>query len=417
MQGVTGEVEVPRVSRPLGVFRHRNYRLFFGGQLISLTGTWMQQIAQSWLVTDIVSRGKAELTMGVISSVSALPILLLSFYAGIVADRFNKRNLMVVTQGSAMVLAFVLSSLTHWHIVTIYHIAAIGFLLGTVNAFDAPARQSFVVEMVGREDLPNAIALNSAMFNGARIMGPAVAGVVIAAVGVAGAFFVNGVSFIAVIIGLLLMHVNRVPPKMGGSAWLEFKEGFRFIRNESTVKALLTLTGILSIFATPYMVLLPIFVRYNLHGNVKSLGLMFTATGVGALAGALTLFILGNFSWKGKLLLLGNIVFCCMLVMFSYSRSLTFAIPVLMLAGWGMMTNMALTNTIIQTIVPDKLRGRVISVYTFMFMGMTPIGSLVAGVVAHSVGVAWAIRLGAVVCGAAALTLSSKFFYAGGQSE
>lgn len=395
-----------RIPHQLAAFKHRNYRLFFGGQIISLTGTWLQSVAQGWLVLQLTN---SSLLLGVVSAIGSIPILAFSLTAGVVADRFNKRNLLVVTQAVMMILAFILAVLTHWGWVTVYHIIVLGFLLGTANAFDAPARQSFVIEMVGREDLTNAIALNSAMFNGARIAGPAIAGLVIAALGLAGAFFLNGASFIAVIAGLLMMQVNYVPRQSSHSASQELKEGLRFVRHHSMVLALLILAAMVSIFATPYAVLMPKFAADYLHLGAQGYGYLLSAVGVGALTGAITLSFLGDIRWKGKLLLAGNVVFCVMLVLFSYSRYLPISLALLYFVGWGMMTNMALTNTLIQISVPDQLRGRVVSVYTLMFMGMTPVGSLVAGVVAHVWNIPVAIRLGAVVCMASALLLSPRF--------
>lgn len=394
-----------KLPRQLTAFRHRNYRLFFGGQVISLTGTWLQQVAQGWLVLQLTN---SALLLGVVGSISALPVLAFSLFAGVAADRYNKRNLIVATQTSAMVLALVMAALIRWDIVTIYHIAAIGFLLGTVNAFDAPTRQSFVIEMVGREDLTNAIALNSAMFNSARIIGPAVAGIVIAAVGIAGAYFLNGISFIAVIIGLLLMRVNYVAPTVNTSVSQHLKEGLRFIKGNRLVTALLTLTAFVSIFSMSYAVLMPIFARDILKVGAKGLGYLMASTGTGALIGAITLSSLGDFRAKGRLLLTGNLVFCVMLVLFSFSRLMPVSMALLVGAGWGMMTNMALTNTLIQTAVPDQLRGRVMSVYTLMFLGMAPLGSLQAGALAHWLGAPTAVRIGVSVCAIVALILSPR---------
>ena len=396
----------PRLLRPLRAFRHRNYRLFFSGQVISLTGTWIQLVALGWLVLQLTN---SALLLGVVSSIGALPILIFSLPAGVVADRFNKRNLIVLTQSCAMTLAFVLATLTYTHVVNIYFIVAVGFLLGMVNAFDAPTRQSFVIEMVGREDLTNAIALNSAMFNSARIIGPSIAGILLAAVGSAGAFFVNGASFIAVITGLLLMRVNHAVPTVHASVAEGLREGFGFIKQHSLIAPLLMLTAVVSIFSIPYAVLMPIFARDILHAGARGYGYLMSAVGSGALIGAATLSSLGDFKWKGKLLLAGNLTFCTMLVIFSFSRILPLSLGVLVGVGWGMMTNMALTNTLIQTSVPDRLRGRVMSVYTLMFLGLAPIGSLQAGVIAHWLGAPVAIRIGAIVCATAALILSPRF--------
>ena len=405
------EAEAPGAGRgPLGVFRHRNYALFFSGQIISLTGTWLQQVALGWLVLTLTN---SALLLGVVSSISALPVLIFSLPAGLVADRFDKRNLLVTTQSSAMMLAFLLAILTYAHVVTVYYIILIGFLLGVVNAFDAPTRQAFVVEMVGREDLTTAIALNSAMFNGARIVGPAVAGAVVAVVGTAGAFLLNGISFIAVIIGLVLMRITATAQVAQTSALQGLSEGLRFVRGNSLVTALLLLTAIVSIFSMPYAVLMPIFARDVLKIGAAGLGYLMAATGVGALIGAVLLSMLGDFPRKGRLLISGNLTFCAMLILFSLSRSVPLSLLFLVGAGWGMMTNMALTNTLIQTSVPDELRGRVMSVYTLMFMGMAPIGSLLAGSLAHVMSAPGAVRIGAVVCALTAIVLAPRIISAG----
>lgn len=395
-----------RLLRPFRTFRHRNYRLFFSGQIISLTGTWIQQVALGWLVLTLTN---SALLLGVVSSMGALPVLAFSLPAGVIADRFNKRNLIVLTQSCAMTLAFALAFLTYKGIVNVYYIMAIGFLLGTVNAFDAPTRQSFVIEMVGREDLTNAIALNSAMFNSARIIGPAIAGALIAAIGTAGAFFVNSASFIAVITGLLFMHVNHTTPKVHPSVAQGLKEGLGFIRQNRMVAGLLALTAIVSIFSIPYAVLMPIFARDILKVGARGLGYLMSSVGSGALIGALTLSSLGDSKWKGKLLLAGNLTFCTMLVLFSFSRIWPLSLALLVGVGWGMMTNMALTNTLIQTAVPDRLRGRVMSVYTLMFLGLAPLGSLQAGIIAHWLSAPTAIRIGAIICATSAIILSPRF--------
>lgn len=277
------------LPRQLTSFRHRNYRLFFFGQFISLTGTWLQMVAQGWLVLQLTSPANRALLLGVTGAISALPVLLFSIPAGVLADRFNRRNMIVVTQTCAMILAFTLAALTHWHIVTIYYLMALGFLLGTVNAFDAPTRQSFVSDMVGREDLVNAITLNSAMFNGARIIGPAIAGIAIAAVGLTGAFTLNGISFVAVIIGLLMMDVSHLQSRARKPAGEGLSEGMRFVFGHRLIGGLLILTAAVSVFASSYMVLMPIFAKDILHLGAKEFGYLMAASGLGALIGALTL--------------------------------------------------------------------------------------------------------------------------------
>ncbi len=406
---IGAEARAARLPRQLLAFRHRNYQLFFGGQIISLTGMWLQQVALGWLVLQLTN---SALLLGIVGSISALPVLLFSLPAGLIIERFSKRNLLVLTQTSAMVFALILAGLTYWHLVNIYYVIGLGFLLGLVNAFDAPTRQSFVIEMVGRDDLANAITMNSAMFNSAKIVGPAVAGVVIGLVGTAGAFFLNGISFIAVIIGLLLMRITYVVPRTHASGLRGLKEGLLFIRENRTVSTLLQLTAVVSIFSMSYVVLMPIVAKNILKVGPSGLGYLMSATGVGALAGAVTLSSLGDFKGKGKLLIAGNLCFCSMLMLFTFSQTWLLSLTLLMIAGWGIIVNMALTNTLIQTATPDSLRGRVMSVYTLMFMGMAPIGSLQAGAMAHWLGTFWAIRIGVVVCALVAIALSPRIIKA-----
>ncbi len=292
---------------------------------------------------------------------------------------------------------------------TVYHIMVVGFMLGVVHAFDMPTRQSFVIEMVGRKDLMNALALNSATFNSARIVGPALAGIVIAAMGIAGAFFLNGVSFIAVIIGLMMIRVNHAGRAPTASMVQGLKEGLHFIRGHRMVSALLALTAIVSIFVGPYAVLMPIFARDILGVGPAGLGYLMSAVGIGALIGAVTLSSLGDFQAKGKLLLVGNLTCCAALILFASSRLMPLSLGLLVVGGWGIMTTLVLTNTLIQTSVPDHLRGRVLSAYTLMFLGMAPLGSLQAGVLANWLGAPAAVSIGAVICAAAALLLGTRF--------
>ncbi|MHB0999651.1 MAG: MFS transporter [Armatimonadota bacterium] len=398
-----------RLPQQLTAFQHRNYRLFFFGQIISLTGTWLQNVAQGWLVLQITDAHNRALMLGVVGALSSLPVLLFSLPAGLLADRFNKRNLIIVTQICAMILAFTLSALVYYNIITIYHIIIIGFLLGTVNAFDAPTRQSFVIEMVGKEDLVNAITLNSAMFNGARIVGPAIAGTAIAALGIAGAFLLNGISFIAVIIGLFLMKITHTALRNDLPAVQGLKEGFGFVRSNQLVSALLVLTAIVSIFATSYVTLMPLFVKDIFHLGARHLGYLMSAVGFGAIIGAITLSSMSNFKAKGRLLLLANLTYCTMLLLFSFSRVYNLSLVLLVIAGWGVMINMALVNTLIQSSVPDQLRGRVMSIYTLMFIGMAPVGNFQTGLLAHWFTAPNAIRIGSVICAVAAILLSPRF--------
>lgn len=381
---------------PLRAFRHRNYRLFFTGQFISLVGTWLQSVSQGWLVYNLTnSKG----LLGVVSSTSSLPILLLCVFTGVIADRVNKRNLIMVTQACAAALAFTLAMLVKTGTVTIYHIIGLAFLLGIVQAFDVPSRQSFVVEMVGKEDLSTAIALNSATFNSARILGPALAGIVIAHFGIEVSFFLNSASFLPVILGLGMMRVSPVRRMEHEPMARQLLEGFRFVIRHKVIRALLVNTATVSIFAMPYAVLMPIFARDILHAGPKGLGYLVSSIGAGALTGAAVLSSLGDFRAKSRLLFAGTLTFGLAITLFSFSKTLWLSMALLVCAGWGMMTNLALTNTLIQTYCPDDVRGRVMSVYVLLNMGLGPlVGGLQAAYVAERFGAPAVLRVGVVAC-------------------
>ncbi len=393
--------KLPSVLRAL---RHRNYQLFFGGQLISLIGTWMQTVAQSWLVYRLT--GSAVL-LGSIGFSGQIPVFLLAPLGGSVADRYSRRHIVIATQVSAMLLAFVLAALTLTGCVQVWHIFVLAALLGVVNAFDIPARQAFVVEMVGREDLVNAIALNSSMFNVARMIGPAVAGLLVDTIGEGWCFFVNGVSYLAVIAGLLLMTMTartRVP--IPGSALASIIEGFRYVQRTGPIRALLLLLGLISVVGLPYAVLMPIFADQILHGGPRGLGILVSAIGVGALAGALTLAAKKGIHDLGHWVALSAIGFGVGIVLFSWSRSFWLSAALLLPVGFSIMVEMASSNTLIQSLVPDSLRGRVMAVYSMMFMGMAPFGSLLAGALAHRLGAPATVAAGGVVCMIGALVFA-----------
>ncbi|EYF05826.1 MFS transporter [Chondromyces apiculatus] len=377
-------------------FRHRNYRVFFTGQLISLIGTWMQSVAQAWLVYRLTG---SALLLGAIGFAGQFPVFLLATVGGAVADRWSRRAVLVVTQAASMSLALVLAGLTLSHLIRIEHVFVMASLLGVVNAFDIPTRQSFVVEMVGRDDLPNAIALNSSVFNGARIVGPAVAAVLVDAIGEGYCFLANGLSFVAVITGLLALRLPPRPaPPKHASAFAAALEGFRFVARTQAVRALLLLLGLVSLTAAPYLVLLPAFAARVLQGGPRAYGLLMVAAGLGAVTAALTL------AARQKLEGLGRWVVCacaCLgvsLVLFSLSRIFWLSWLLLLPAGFGMMVYMAGTNTLVQSIVPDALRGRVMAVYSMMFMGLSPMGALLAGWLADRIGPAPTVTLGGSCC-------------------
>lgn len=398
-------VEKGWFPRPLRAFNERNYRLFFSGQLISLTGTWLQQVALGWLVLKLTNSAPM---LGIQGAVSGIPIFLFSLPAGVLADRFSKRNLIVVTQSCAMLLAFVLAALTYWNVINIYYILGISFLLGTVNSVDAPTRQSFVIEMAGRRNLVNAIALNSAMFNGARIAGPMIAAPIIGAFGMAGAFFINGLTFIAVIIGLLMMRLSWTLPETDSNPIEGLKEGLRFTKNNQRISALIASTGVMSIFGMSYMVLMPYFAKNVMNTGIHGYGYMMSAIGCGALIGAVTLSTLRDSFNKGRLLVFAAITFSTVLIAFSFSKLLVLSLAILVVGGWGVMTSMALTNTLIQTSSPDHLRGRIMSIYTLVFLGFGMLGSLEVGGLAKILDAQTAVRIGGIVCAISIAFLSSR---------
>jgi MFS family permease len=383
---------VPAMFRAL---RYRNYRLFFSGQMISLIGTWMQSVAQAWLVYRLTG---SSLLLGLVGFAGQIPVFLLASIGGMVADRTSRYRIIIATQTSAMLLAFVLSALTLLGHIKVWEIMVVASSLGLVNAFDIPARQSFVVEMVGQQDLINAIALNSAMVNGARILGPAVAGVTVAAIGEGWCFFANGVSYIAVLVGLLLMTVTPRARGSGRSGFESLVEGFHWVARTGPIRALLLLLGLVSLTGMPYMVLMPIFADRVLHSGARGLGLLMGAAGVGAIIGTLALAARQGVRGLGRWVMFAAMGFGTSLVLFSMSHWFWLSILLVMPAGFAMILQMASSNTLIQTMVPDELRGRVMAVYSMMFMGMAPIGALLSGAIAQHVGAPLTVRLGGIIC-------------------
>jgi len=384
-----------RVPHGLRSLRHRNFQLFFGGQLISLIGTWMQNVAQAWLVYRLTG---SSFLLGAVGFAGQIPVFLMASVGGIVADRKNRQHVVIATQTVSMLLAFVLAVLTLTKLVQVWHIFVLAALLGVVNAFDIPARQSFIVDMVGKEDLINAIALNSSMFNGARVVGPAIAGLLVASIGEGWCFFVNAVSYVAVIVGLLLMRVTWQRGKFSGSPLENIIEGFQYVRSTQPIRLLLLLLGLVSLVGMPYAVLMPIFADRILHRGANGLGILMGATGVGALIGALSLAFKRGLKGLGSWVLLSSAGFGAMLILFGISKNFWLSVALLVPVGYCMMVEMASSNTLIQSMVPDRLRGRVMSVYSMMFMGMAPIGALGAGVVAHHLGAPLTVAIGGMAC-------------------
>ena len=384
-----------QVLRTFAALRHRNYRLFFAGQLVSLIGSWMQQMALAWLVYQLTN---SALLLGIIAGVGSLPMALFALLGGVVADRVNKRRILLVTQSAAMLLAFVLAGFTGAGWIRAWHVAVLAALSGTTMAFDMPARQAFVVEMVGKEDLMNAIALNSSIFNSARILGPAIAGLLVARLGVAWCFFINGLSFLAVILGLVLMRFQpREEVKHSGGVAHDALEGLRYVRTNRMVLGLAALLAVFSVFGWSYNVLMPIFARDILRAGAPGLGYLMTSSGIGALVGALLVASLGEYQHRERVLFGGGFLLSAAAAGFASSRMLHLSMVMLALAGLGGIAVMSVANTLIQISVPDHMRGRVMGVWALVFSSSAPLGSLQAGTLAQYLGAPVAVAIGAAI--------------------
>jgi MFS family permease len=383
------------VSTRFRALQHRNFQLFFAGQLVSLIGTWMQSTAQLWLVYRLTN---SAALLGVFGFANQIPILLLASIGGYVGDRYNRHRGVIATQTAAMILAFLLAALTLSGAIHDARgagvIIFIAFLVGIVNAFDVPIRQAFLVQMVGKEDLPNAIALNSSIFNGARVVGPAVAGFAIAWIGEGWCFFLNGVSFLAVILALLAMRLTPVERKPSTESPLRsLMQGFHFAMSDLPIRSALLLLSWLSLLGLQYAVFLPIFASDIFHSGARGLGLLMSSAGVGAVLGALHFAARTEFKGLARWIA-GTSAMCGIgLVLFSQSRVFWVSMAVLFVVGFSATVQMAATNTIVQSRVPDELRGRIMAVYATMFMGVQPIGSLLAGGVAKRIGAPYTLAI------------------------
>lgn len=372
------------------VFRHRNYRLFFTGQAISLVGFWMQAIAQSWLVYRLTD---SPFLLGLVAFAGQVPVLLVSPFAGVIADRLNRRSILFVTQSAMMTSACVLAALTLTGLVEVWHIVTLAALTGTANAFDVPTRQSFTIEMVGRKDLPRAIALNSIMFNGARLIGPAIAGLLVAAVGEGWCIALNGVSYIGVLAGLSMMRIERQPPRAPSHPLTDLREGFVYVAGHRQMRTMLLLLASSSLFGTSYLTLMPVFARDILQGNSGTLGFLMAAVGCGALIGALVVSRVPH-EWLPRVPFLASACFGAALVAFSQSTALAVSLALLVPAGFGMMMMGISTNTLVQGSVDDAMRGRVMAYYVMSFIGMVPLSALGAGWLSHQIGAPLTLALG-----------------------
>ncbi|MCC7354624.1 MAG: MFS transporter [Anaerolineae bacterium] len=401
-----GRLHFPTLPRTFVALSHYNYRLYWFGQIVSYSGNWMQSLAQGWLVLRLTD---SPFLLGLVGFISSVPVLILSLWGGVVADRHAKRNLLTITQTVSMILAFVLAFLTFSGHVQFGHVTVIAFLLGIVNAFDVPARHAFVAEVVGKEDLTNAIALNSTAFNIARVCGPAAAGILVAVVGEAWAFTFNGLSFLAVIASLLAMRLPRWASNgTAGSPWQRLREGLSYVRHSPITLGLLAIVGTTSLFGVAYATLMPVFARDVLRVGATGQGLLMSSVGAGALAGALTVATYGSGGRRGRLLTAGNLVLPIALIIFANSRWFPLSMAAIACAGAGLITQNVTANTLIQTLAPDDLRGRVMSVWTMVIMGLMPFGSFQAGLLAERFGAPAAVTVGALVCLAAALLVQVR---------
>jgi MFS family permease len=377
--------------------RHRNFQLFFGGQLISLVGTWMQTLAQSWLVYRLT---RSPFLLGAVGFSSQIPVLFLGPLAGIFADRHPRQRIVIATQTAMMIQAFIIAALTLSHAIQVWQIFVLALMLGVCNAFDIPARQAFIVEMVGPADLMNAIALNSSMFNAARIVGPAIAGILVATLGEGMCFLINGLSFLAVIASLFMMKIGRRIHAGSNTRKLDqFKEGLAYVRGNAAIRSLLLLLGVVSLLAMPYAVLMPIFADKVLHSGARGLGELLTSAGLGALIGALWLARRQQPMGLDRIVARAAAAFGVSLLLFACSKTYWLSLLLLVPAGLSIMIQLGSTNTLIQSIVGNAMRGRVMGIYSMMFLGMAPFGSLIAGFLAQHFGAPAAV----FCCGAASV--------------
>jgi MFS family permease len=377
--------------------RHRNFRLFFGGQSISLIGTWMTRIATSWLVYRLT---RSSLLLGTVSFAGQIPTFLLAPLAGVVVDRIDRRQVLVWTQSLAMVQSLALAWLTLSHRITIAEVLGLSAMQGIINSFDMPGRQSFMVKMVeDRADLSNAIAINSSMVNTARLIGPSLAGLLIAATNEGWCFLVDGLSYIAVIASLLMMRVpHTVEEHAETSVLAQLREGWTYVVGSAPIRTILLLFALLSLMGWPFMVLMPVFAAQVLHGGPHTLGFLMGAVGVGSLVSALTMVMRRSVRGLTKMIPIAAAAFGVGLIGFGLSTSLWLSLPLMLLTGFGMMQGMTSSNTIIQTLVDDKMRGRVMSYYTMAFVGMAPFGSLLAGILANAIGAPHTVIVSGIAC-------------------
>jgi len=400
---LTAELAPSRVPHTFRALRHRNFRLFIGGQIVSLIGTWMQNVAQSWLVYRLTH---SELLLGTAWFCAQIAVFALGPLGGIAADRFSRQRVVIVTQTLSMLQAFALAALTLSGRVQVWQVLALAGLLGVINAFDMPGRQALVIQMTSKEDLINAISLNSAVFNAARVVGPAVAGLLLAVIGEGTCFLINGFSFLAVILSLTAMRLPPASPAAHLGMWRHLVDGFRYAGNHSAVRRVLALMGAATLAGMPGLVLMPFFADDIFHRGSRGLGILMGAMGTGAVIGTLTLARRTRLSGLGNVMVFSGLITGICYLAFAFSPSYYLSLAVMPLIGYSVMRQMASANTTIQTLIPDEYRGRIMALYSMTVVGLGPFGSLAAGALAGRFGARATMGAGGV------LALASSFVFA-----
>jgi MFS family permease len=385
---------LPLMPHTFRALRHRNFRLFLGGQIVSLVGTWMQNVAQAWLVYRLTH---SEFLLGTAWFCSQIAVFILGPLGGIAADRFSRRKVVIVTQTLSMVQAFVLAALTLSGRVQVWHVLVLAGFLGAINAFDMPGRQALVIQMTSKEDLINAISLNSATFNSARVVGPAIAGVLLAAVGEGTCFLINGFSFLAVILSLTAMRIPRGAPKADAPMWRHLVDGFRYAGHHSAVRRVLALMGCATLSSMPGLVLMPFFAEDIFHRGARGLGILMGAMGVGAVVGTLTLARRTRVSGLGRVMVIGGLTTGACYLAFACSQFFYLSLALMPLVGYSVMRQMASANTTIQTLIPDEYRGRIMALYSMTVVGLGPFGSLASGALAGLIGARYTMGAGGML--------------------
>ncbi|MEW6570641.1 MAG: MFS transporter [Nitrospirota bacterium] len=392
-----------RLAGRFAALQSRDFRLFWFGQFVSLSGTWMQSVAQGWLVYSLT---KSPFYLGLVAAAGALPILLFSLAGGIAADRFSKKNVLLLTQAFSIIPAFLLGLLTDFRLIAVWHVAMLAAFLGTVNAFDIPARQSFLVDLAGKGSLLSAIALNSAAFHGSRMIGPVIAGVTIAYVGLPACFYINALSFLAVILALSRIEIRGNSDNNSRGLVKDLTEGVSFMKNNPEIRRIIILIGSFSLLGMPFVTLLPVFAAEVLKSGPQGFGFLVGATGIGALTAALLLAFKGSLADKNRFMFISVLCFSTCLFIFSLSEIFSLSVVALAIVGWGLVSFLATANSFVQLSVPDGLRGRAMSVYTFVFLGTAPLGNTLAGFLAKYIGTPATVSISSVIC----LTISVFFF-------